>query len=126
MLLPVISPFFCLLFLLSETTKVMDGIHQVLEQLSEITKRLDQQTLLKKSIFTFEEACQYIGISTSFCYKLTSTNKIPFYRPTGKLIFFKRTDLDEWLLRNRQSTVDEIENSANHFKLKDNSNKYIL
>ena len=41
-------------------------------------------------------------------YKHTSLNRIPHYKPEGKLIYFKRQELDEWMLRNRQSTEEEM------------------
>ncbi|TKK71451.1 helix-turn-helix domain-containing protein [Ilyomonas limi] len=51
--------------------------------------------ILQKEILTFEEACIYLGRSASSMYKLTSARLIPHYVPTGKLIYFKRTELDE-------------------------------
>ncbi|MBS9766538.1 MAG: helix-turn-helix domain-containing protein [Flavobacteriaceae bacterium] len=74
----------------------------------------------QKDIFTLEEACMYIGISKSTMYKFTSqTKSITFYRPTGKLIYFKRKDLDEFMLQNKNLSMDrQLEN-----KLKELSNR---
>ncbi len=55
--------------------------------------------LLQKEILTFEEACLYLGRSASSMYKLTSGRLIPYYQPNGKLIYFKRTEVDEWALQ---------------------------
>ncbi len=67
---------------------------------------------LQKDIFTLEEACLYMGISKSTMYKLTSQAKsITFYKPTGKLIYFKRKDLDEFMLQNKNLSMDrQLEN----------------
>lgn len=54
-----------------------------------------------KTVLTAHEACEYMGITESHLYKLTSTGRIPCYKPTGKLVYFDRSELDDWLLRNR-------------------------
>jgi len=66
-----------------------------------------------KTVLTVTEACEYMGITESHMYKLTSNGKIPHYKPTGKLIYFDRSELDDWLLQNK--TYNEISN--------DNENK---
>ena len=65
--------------------------------------------LLQKEILTFEEACFYLGRSASNMYKLTSARIIPYYVPTGKLIYFKRSELDEWILKRKRKSLNEIE-----------------
>ena len=76
--------------------------------LNEIKQFMSQQAVLTKDILTLKEAALYAGISTSYLYKLTSKRSIPFYRPETKLIFFRRTELDIWLLNNRQATTREL------------------
>jgi excisionase family DNA binding protein len=64
-------------------------------------------------MLTFPEACLYLKISKSYLYKATSERKIPFFKPTGgKLIYFKRTDLNNWLLQNRVASRSEIINDS--------------
>ena len=70
---------------------------------------LEQQGLLQKPVLNFKEGCIYTGNSESYMYKLTSKRKIPFFKPQGKKIFFKRQELDEWLLRNRIEVQEETE-----------------
>ena len=84
------------------------------EQFKEL---LEENALLKKEILTFEEASKYVGLSKSNLYKRTSLNQIPFYKPGGKLIYFRRTDLDNYMLSNRQSTVDEVKEIAANFSI---------
>ena len=50
---------------------------------------------------TFQEATEYLDISKSYLYKLTSTAKIPHYKPNNKKIYFTKSDLQNFLLRNR-------------------------
>jgi len=66
------------------------------------------------SMLTFDEACQYLKVSKSFLYKATSERTISFYKPTGgKMIRFKKEDLDLWLSQNRIASRSEIENQRN-------------
>lgn len=95
--------------------------HLIEVHLAEIREIIIQQKLLQKDFLTLSEAVVYIGISKSFMYKLTSTRKIPFYRPETKLIFFKRSELDAWVLSNRNASRDEI--VLAHSKLLTNKNK---
>ena len=45
-------------------------------------------------------------------YKLTSSQSIPHFRPNGKKLYFKRSELNDWLLRNRVDTTAEVEQQA--------------
>ncbi|MFO8147031.1 MAG: helix-turn-helix domain-containing protein [Gillisia sp.] len=83
--------------------------------LSEIIKRLDRiEGLVRanKNVLTFDEAVDYTGISRSYMYKLTARGEIPFSKPRGKLIYFSREKLDQWLLSNQHKTSMELKNDA--------------
>jgi excisionase family DNA binding protein len=56
-----------------------------------------------KEVLTSDEAARYMGISKSYLYKLTMTGEIPHYKPTGKLCYFNRAELEQWLLKHRIS-----------------------
>ena len=81
---------------------------KMLEQLDRIEKLVRAQ----KAVLTFDQACDYTGISRSYMYKLTARGEIPFSKPKGKLIFFSREKLDNWLLNNSHSSKDEIKRGA--------------
>jgi len=85
----------------------------ILDKLSEIANKLDEQNLLQKTVLNFNEACSYLDVSQSHLYKLTRTRQIPHFCPQGKKLYFNRTELDVWLQRNRQSTNEEIEQEVN-------------
>ncbi len=68
-------------------------ILQKLSTLEELIKKKDDKPL------TFKEACAYLGYAPSYLYKLTYRNVIPHYKPTGKMIFFSKNEIDEWIFR---------------------------
>ncbi|MEI7510016.1 MAG: excisionase family DNA-binding protein [Flavobacterium sp.] len=82
----------------------------VLEVMTEIRDLL----LLQKDIFTISEVCSYTGFEKSYIYKLTSLRKIPHYKsPGGKNIFFKKSEINDWLTQIKIKTIDEINFEAN-------------
>ena len=96
----------------------MEPNSQILEKLTEIATKLDEQNMLKKSVLTFEEACKFLDVSPSHLYKLTSAKQIPHFCPQGKKLYFRRDELEAWLLRNRQSTTDEVHEDAAEYTRK--------
>ncbi len=79
------------------------------EKLTNIERKLDIQAQEAKNILTLEEVAEYTHLSKSYVYKLTSKGYISYYKPNGKQLYFKRTEIDEWLLTNRNKTNQEIE-----------------
>jgi hypothetical protein len=43
------------------------------------------------------------------------TNSIPYYKPRGKMIYFDREELENWLLQNRIAPADELEAKASTY-----------
>lgn len=83
-----------------------------LESMQSIEERLTNLERINqgaKTILTLEEVAKYTNYSKSYIYKLTSKGDIPYYKPNGKQLYFKRTEIDEWLLTNRNKTNQEIE-----------------
>lgn len=66
----------------------------------------------KKEVLTSDEAAKYMGISKSYLYKLTMRGEIPHYKPMGKMCYFNRAELEDWLQRNRVSSNIEISQQA--------------
>lgn len=82
------------------------------QRLSAIEESLKMTGLTSKKVLTFDEAAQFTGLSKSYLYKLTSQQRIPHFKPTGKLVYFDREELEAWLAQNRVHTAREIEDKA--------------
>lgn len=61
-----------------------------------------------KNILTVDEVIEYTGFSQKQIYKLTSTRAIPHYKPSGRKLFFKKDEIDEWITQGRVKTIDEL------------------
>lgn len=82
------------------------------QKILEIENTVKMTNLATKEVLTFDEAALYTGLSRSFLYKSTSKCMIPHYKPNGKMIYFNRVELEQWLQRNRVKTTEEIQQEA--------------
>lgn len=85
---------------------------EVMQRLDAIDEKLQQHLLASKPILSFQEFCQFCGISESHGYKLTSGKQIPHFKPGGKMVYFKRVEVEEWLLSNPVKTNHQLETEA--------------
>ena len=81
-------------------------IENITDILCEIKNLLEQKN--PKEILSFREACRYLDISASQLYKLTSSNRIEYYKPAGKKVYFQKAHLDQWMLSNPQYTSEKL------------------
>ena len=61
-----------------------------------------------KNILTVDDLKDYTDFSQKQIYKLTSTRAIPHYKPSGRKLFFKKNEIDEWITRGRIDSLDEL------------------
>lgn len=67
----------------------------------------------------FKEAIDYLGISKSSLYKMTSNNSIRYFKPNGGKIYFQISDLDAYMLSNMKKSKSEVQEEM-LTKIKDN------
>jgi excisionase family DNA binding protein len=71
--------------------------------------------LQTKTVFTPKDAALYMGISQSTLYKMTSAGIVPFSKPNGKLLYFSKAALDDWLLSNVSKSANQKESAASTY-----------
>lgn len=91
-----------------------------MEDLKRQLDRIEQYAgIASKEVLDLEEAVTYTGCARSTLYRLTSAKEIPHYK-LGQALRFKKSELDEWLTRNKVATNREIESKAvTYMTLKD-------
>lgn len=65
--------------------------------INERLKSIEETLYTTKDILNMKEVCQYLDISQSLLYKLTCSGEIPHFKPRGKMIFFEKKELIEWI-----------------------------
>ena len=65
-------------------------------------------------IMDINDAVKFLSLSRNTIYGLTSKAKIPRYKKGGKL-YFKRSELTEWVNEGRQKTIREMVKEAESY-----------
>ncbi|MEI8092972.1 MAG: helix-turn-helix domain-containing protein [Spirochaetales bacterium] len=66
------------------------------------------QVIADDAPLTHKEAAAYLKVSPFTLHRWTSKGLIPFYKPNGRTNYFKRTDLDAFVFRNRSAAKYEL------------------
>lgn len=97
------------------TEKPIERIRSLEERINEVDKiqniensirQLKNDFWVVKEILSSSEVCEFLGISESYLYRLTSSKQIPHYKPNGKMIFFNRKEVCQWAMRNPAQVVE--------------------
>lgn len=93
----------------------METIKLILEKLD----YLEQLIIANhKEILSVEELEKYTGFKKSYIYHLVHYSKIPYSKPNGKYLFFQKSEINEWLLKNKYLSDDQIQTKAREYVLK--------
>lgn len=68
--------------------------------------------VLEKKMLSIDDVSVLTGLSKSHLYKMTCSHQIPYYKPNGKLMYFDKAEIEEWMRQNRIETTDEAEQRA--------------
>ena len=88
------------------------------KSLSELTQldRIERNSLLAaKNVLTIEDASLLLGIVPRTLYKWTMNKIVPHYKPNGKIVYFDRKELEDWMRRNRVASEEEIQDRAANY-----------
>lgn len=88
----------------------------ILERLTSLERSIEENNILQKEILTIDELAIYISTSLPNLYLLTSKNEIPFYKPNGKKVYFKRSEIDDWVFNTRHNCKRDIQKRADKFQ----------
>lgn len=85
--------------------------------------RIEELALISsKTVLVAGEAATFTGYSIGRIYRLTSDKAIPHYK-RGNRLYFRKSELEEWMLNNKIGTADEIESKAESYTLRRRTNR---
>lgn len=90
---------------------VIELIQELHSEIANLRREAKESNIYAKDVLNMNEASAYTNISKSTIYKMCCRNEIPHYK-MGKLTYFKRQELADWLCANRVPTMAEIEQKA--------------
>jgi excisionase family DNA binding protein len=91
-------------------------------ELKEIKELLKKQIIQQKEILTVEESSEFLGLSISRLYKMTSRREIPHFKPGGKKIYLNRLELEKWILDGRIESNIELNDEVNSYLCRTSKN----
>lgn len=91
----------------------MKELKELAEALSETANKLAQMavetTAPVSKYLGIEQAAEFLGMTRNQVYKLTCKRELPYYKPTGRALYFLIDDLEEFQSRGRQKSRYEEE-----------------
>lgn len=85
----------------------------MMQEIILILKEIQRNSLLAaKQVLSIDDVATLTGLSRSHLYKLTSVNEIPHYKPNSRLLYFDKTEVENWMKRNRVGSNNEAEEYA--------------
>ncbi|AZA82134.1 DNA-binding protein [Chryseobacterium lactis] len=66
---------------------------------------------IEKKILSFKEAVLFMDVSKSLLYKLTSEGRINFFKPNNGKVYFRKEDLENWMMQNEVKSITSLEES---------------
>jgi excisionase family DNA binding protein len=75
---------------------------------------------MEKAFLTIKELSEYTNLRPSTLYTLVETRKVPHYR-FGRLIRFKKLDVDRWIENHRKNAIDVCERVSKMVKVVKNA-----
>lgn len=100
-----------------ETKAIISDLFKAIEsgEFKSKTQLVDNGKNSNDIFYNTEEACSFLNISKSTIYKMTSSKGIPFYKPNGKNMYFKKSELEVFLLNKKQISNSEIETQVSTY-----------
>lgn len=98
----------------SKTPKMNLDHERKIVELQERVNRLENLCYTAKEVLNLEEASAFLGIAKSTLYKMTHQNRLPYFKPAGKLIFFEKQALLDWVKGAKALSEEELKEEAAH------------
>lgn len=89
----------------------LQAAHADIIDFKEVAKAIDSQKQSRREIIDIKEAADLTRLTVQGIYRKTHNREIPFYKRNNKL-YFRRSELEQWLTSCRVSTTAEIDSEA--------------
>ena len=75
---------------------------------------MKKQKRTEKPFLTLYEASEYLGLARSTLYSYVRKKTLPYYKPNGRIVYFKLEDLNNFVLNesSHYRSQDEIKKQA--------------
>lgn len=84
----------------------------ILQRLTEIR---DAALLAAKEVLTTDECALLTGYAVPTLHGMAQRNEIPHFRHSPRRLYFKKSELEKWMTRNRVASDGEINAAADTY-----------
>lgn len=89
------------------------------KEIKDELEQIKKYTLLyAKNYLTVDDLCIYTGLSKYQVYQKMKAKAFPYSKPSGKLAYFLKSDIDAWLGSNRIAPKNELETRAANYSVR--------
>ena len=82
-------------------------------QIKEQLDRIEQYSLIAaKNLLNIQEAAIILGMTVEGVRYNVRNNILPYYKPNVNRLYFKKSELEDWMMQNRSKSMAEIESEA--------------
>ncbi|SCY00667.1 transcriptional regulator, AlpA family [Nonlabens sp. Hel1_33_55] len=92
-------------------------------ELKDQLNRIEDALCNNKAVLTADEVSLFTGLSKKYIYTLTSKKQIPFYKPLGKVLYFSKKEVEEWMLTNGVKSSQQLASEATSYILNNKISK---
>jgi excisionase family DNA binding protein len=99
---------------------IVEKLNVIEKRISSIEHKLGGTSIndCYKEVLNLNQLCDYLELSKSHIYKLTSNQEIPHYKRGGKKLYFNKYEIDNWLLQNKVKTMDDLQREATLYSIR--------
>ena len=92
----------------------VNEIHSEIKEIrAELTAKKELESVPEREVFNIKEASNIIGIGTQTLRQLIKKREIPYIQTKeGASIYFKKSDLEQWLIDRTKLTNKQISQKA--------------
>lgn len=82
-------------------------------EIKEQLDRIEQYSMIAaKSMLNIKEASFILGMTERSIREKVRDHELPCYKPNVNRLYFKKSELEDWMMQNRSKSMTEIESEA--------------
>ena len=82
-------------------------------EIKEQLDRIEQYSLIAaKNVLNIQEAAIILGMTVEGVRYNARNNILPYYKPNVNRLYFKKSELEEWMTQNRRKSMEELKSEA--------------
>ena len=101
----------------------LDAIERLLYEIKTGKQIESVPVVYANELMNVQQVAEYLSLSVQTIYSLVHKMEIPNSKQ-GKRLYFKRSEIDEWISQSRRKTRVEIEQEASNYLLRSRRRKF--